>query len=163
MAEIQVDELRNADARRIQQLQHCLIPVAFEIRQLRLLQQQLDLLARQDLGELLFRLLDLDVPSRILLALPCQGGVLIEIFDGRQAPLDAGGGFPVARHPVGIRHDLVVGDGQQLLLQDALDILAVLPHIPHIRRDGILRRVLCMDQIRLKGGEQFSHSVTLKQ
>ena len=69
IVDIQVDELTDADAGRVQNLEHCLVAAALHIARARLLEQKLDLFSGQDLRQLFLCLLDLDVMYRVLLDL----------------------------------------------------------------------------------------------
>ena len=69
IVDIQVDELTDADAGRVQNLEHRLVAAALHIACARLLEQELDLFSGQDLRQLFFGLFDLDVMYRVLLDL----------------------------------------------------------------------------------------------
>ena len=69
VVDIQVDEFTDADAGRVQNLEHRLVAAALHIACARLLEQKLDLFSGQDLRQLFFGLFDLDVMYRVLLDL----------------------------------------------------------------------------------------------
>ena len=81
---IEIDQLTDPNTGRVQQLQHGLVAVALHIRAFRLFEQKLDLLAAQDLRQLLFGLLQLDVMYGILVDLVLVDGEEIEAFERGQ-------------------------------------------------------------------------------
>ena len=79
---IEVDELGHADACRIKKLQHRLIPVALGVYALRLLQQKLDLLAAQNLRQLLCALVRDQTLGRVDRDELFDEQMRIQTFDG---------------------------------------------------------------------------------
>ena len=100
IVDVEADELADTDARGIQDLEHGLVAAALHLRDLRLLQQKLDLFAGQDLRQLFFCLVDLDVVDRVLLDLTVLDGEYVQTLDGGPRTGDRRGGFSVGLHAV---------------------------------------------------------------
>ena len=94
IVDVEADELADTDARGVQDLEHGLVAATLHLRDLRLLQQKLDLFAGQDLRQLFFCLVDLDVVDRVL------DGEYVQTLDGGQRTGDRRGGFSVGLHAV---------------------------------------------------------------
>ena len=84
IVDVEADELADTDARGVQDLEHGLVAAALHLRDLRLLQQKLDLFAGQDLRQLFFCLVDLDVLDGVLLDLVILNGEYVKALDGGQ-------------------------------------------------------------------------------
>ena len=69
VVDVKVNKLTDADAGRIQNLEHRLVAAALHIACARLLEKELDLFSGQNLRQLFLCLLDLDVMYRVLLDL----------------------------------------------------------------------------------------------
>ena len=80
IGDLQIDQLADANARCIQQLQHRTITVALHIHALRLLQKQLHFLAGEDLRKLLRSLIRHQLSGRNLIDPALISHILIEIF-----------------------------------------------------------------------------------
>ena len=97
---VQVYKLRYTDACGIQQLQHGLVPVALCVHTLRLFQQQIDLLAGEDLGQLVLTLVRNQLCCRVFLRDLPDGQIGVQTFQGSDGPRYCGYGLSLALQPV---------------------------------------------------------------
>ena len=93
---IERNELAHTDAGGIQQFQHCLVAVALEVGTLRLLKQQLDLAAREDLRELLLAFIRNQLAGRVFAHDALENEEGIKAFQRRDG---AGNGRYRFSHP----------------------------------------------------------------
>ena len=107
---VEPDQLADADAGGIQDLQHRLVAAALHIAALRLLQKQLHLFAGEDLRQLLLRLLDLDVRDGVGVDLVLAQGEYVQALERRKAARNGRRGLALIVQPGHvIRHRLLRG------------------------------------------------------
>ena len=137
IGDIQADELRDTDARGIQQLQHGLVAIALAVRPLRLLQQQFDLFGRQDLRQLVAGLFGHEAPGGLLPDLPDHLQPGIEVFQRRDVPRNRGDRFPRCTQviDIGAQRILIRLRICHAVLFEAFPKLA---YVAHVRAEGIL-------------------------
>ena len=154
---IQRDQLADPDAGGVQQLQHGPVPVALQVGALRLLQKQLHLFARQDLGQLSLHL-GRDHPlGRVVVHDPQGDQAAVKGFDGCDGAGHCGGGAALPGQRGGVVLHLLgqhLCELQLLLLHSGLELV----HIPQIGADGVGRRLFFCDQIVLIEVQQFRHA-----
>ena len=99
VALVERDELAHADAGSVEQLEHRVIAVALGVHAPGLVEEQLDLLAGQDLREPALDLEGGDALGGIGLDLAALGKEGIKGLDGGQRARDRRGGLSLAAHP----------------------------------------------------------------
>ena len=126
------------------------VPVALQVGTLGLVQEQLYLLAGENLGQLLLRALDGDVVDRVLLHGPDALQVVVEAFEGGHEPRHSGGGFPCPPAPGDISADDLLGGVGHPDPQINSQIIRKLVYIPDIGEIGIVGHLLHVQEISLK-------------
>ena len=102
VARAQPAEFGHAQARRVQHLEHRAVAVALEIRTLRLLQKEVDLLARENLRKLLLRLLRNEAHCRIFRNNALREEIFVEVFDRGNAARNRRNGLALRFHPASV-------------------------------------------------------------
>ena len=104
-----ISSLTRIPAGRVQNLEHRLVAAALHIARARLLEKELDLFSGQDLRQLLFRLIDLDVLYGVFLDLVDLDRKYVQAFDRSQRAGDRGGGLAACLHAAHVAgHDRLI-------------------------------------------------------
>jgi len=149
VALVERDELAHADAGGVEQLEHRVIAVALGVHAPGLVEEQLDLLAGQDLREPALDLEGSDALGGIGLDLAALSKEGIKGLDGGQRARDRRGGLPLAAHP----RDVVADGGGLDLAQIGHPlggkVLGKLAQVAKIGAERIFGGVLFLAQIIL--------------
>ena len=130
--DVQRDQLAHADAGRIQQLEHCAVTVAFGVRTLRLREQELHFLAREDLRQLLLGLVRHELSGRIVLHIMIIEQETVEIFQRRDCPGNRGDRLAVAAHPIDVIAQLLFFRRAEVGIRMGVQVFTQLPDIPQV-------------------------------
>ena len=156
--QVKRDQLADANAGGVEQLQHSLVAEALGVGEPGLFQQGLDLLAREDLRQLLLNLCQMDGLRRVDRNHVNRNQIGEKALDGRKAAGDRGGGFAAVRHPGEVEGKLI---GRDLLDRDLPsngDVLIQLPDIPKVGGHCIGRSLFFVEEIALVHGDAVNHT-----
>ncbi len=144
---VQPDQLADPDARGVQQLQHGVVPVALGVHALGLLQKQIHLLAREDLGQLPLRAHRRRVLGRVGPDHALAEKVAVKALQGGHAPGHAGSRLAPAGHIGYVPLNVLLGALKQLRLLHLLEVAAKLGYVSDIGCDRVVRGAPLQAQI----------------
>ena len=157
---IERNELGDADARGVQQFEHRVVAVALSVHALGLVKEELDLFAREDLGELVLHLHRGNALGRVRADLSGHLEVGVERLDRRDGARDRRGGLALAAHPGDIAADDLLRHLRQRHGVELVQIHGELVQIAHIGAERILGGVLFRGQIFFVLRQKVGHDRT---
>ena len=130
--DVQGDQLAHADTGRVKQLEHCAVTVAFGVRTLRLREQELHFLAREDLRQLLLGLVRHELSGRVVLHIMIIEQETVEVFQRRDCPGNRGNRLAVAAHPIDVIAQLLFFRRAEVGIRMGVQVFTQLPYIPQV-------------------------------